>query len=94
MAVHKLKSWPEFFEPLASGAKPFELRKNDRDYQLGDHLLLQEWEPRTQTYSGREVLRRISYVMRGVGHVGAIEPFKGLSSGYVILGLDNTQEIP
>jgi len=42
---HDLKAWPEFFDALASRRKTFEVRKNDRDYQLGDVLLLREYAP-------------------------------------------------
>ena len=30
--VHELKTWIEYFELVMSGEKPFELRKNDRDF--------------------------------------------------------------
>ena len=92
MTVHRLKSWPEFFEPLLDGSKTFELRKNDRDYRVGDHLLLQEYEPRTDTYTGREIGRRVSYVLTGAG-VGSIAPLKGLAMGYAILGLEDVEMV-
>ena len=59
--VHELKTWPEFFMDLAAGAKTFEVRRDDRDFQVGDILWLREWDPRSETYSGREVRRRITY---------------------------------
>jgi hypothetical protein len=37
---HELKTDPEAFDAVASGAKTFELRRNDRDYQVGDVLVL------------------------------------------------------
>jgi ASC-1-like (ASCH) protein len=40
---HRLKTWPEYFEALLSGKKTFEIRKNDRDYQVNDLLLLQKY---------------------------------------------------
>jgi Domain of unknown function (DUF3850) len=43
--AHDLKTWPRFFEAVASGAKPFEWRKDDRDYRVGDILNLREWAP-------------------------------------------------
>lgn len=45
MSKHELKTWPEFFEPVAHGDKTFELRFNDRDYQPGDVLHLREFTP-------------------------------------------------
>lgn len=42
---HKLKCWPEFFIVVQGGLKNFEIRKNDRDYKVGDELVLQEFSP-------------------------------------------------
>jgi hypothetical protein len=90
MTEHLLKSWPEFFVLIASGLKSFELRKNDRDYQPGDILVLKEWEPNMARFTGREVRKRVSYVLTGAGNVGTIEPLHGLSQGYAILQLMDT----
>ena len=92
MTEHHLKSWPEYFEPIFEGYKNFELRRNDRDYRIGDVLVLREWEPNTKTYSERKCRRRVRFVLDGVGTVGAIEPLKGLSVGYCILGLDREDD--
>ena len=43
--IHELKTWPEPFASIRSGAKTHEIRRNDRDYQVGDTLLLGEWLP-------------------------------------------------
>jgi hypothetical protein len=60
---HKVKSWTQFFEATLSGAKTHEVRRlTDRDYRVGDRLLLQEYEPNTETYSGRELVVRITYM--------------------------------
>ena len=87
MSTHELKCWPEFFGPLNSGDKTAELRLNDRNFQVGDILILREWEPTTQVYSGNECRRRVTHVMHGVGTVGAIAPLRGLSSKFVMLSL-------
>jgi hypothetical protein len=60
---HKVKSWPQFFEATLAGIKTHEVRRlTDRDYKVGDRLLLQEYDPTAETYSGRELAVRITYV--------------------------------
>lgn len=41
--IHELKILPEYFEAIISGRKQFEIRKNDRDYKVGDYIILREW---------------------------------------------------
>ncbi len=38
--VHHLKTWPQFFEQSRAGVKPFEVRKNDRPFKVGDIIVL------------------------------------------------------
>ena len=60
---HKVKSWPQFFEAALSGSKTHEVRRlTDRDYRVGDRLRLQEYDPTTKSYSGRELVLRITYI--------------------------------
>ena len=40
--IHELKIRREYFDDVESGRKPFEVRRNDRDYHKGDYLLLYE----------------------------------------------------
>lgn len=53
--VHKLKCWAEHFNAILDGTKTFEYRVFDRDYAVGDKLLLQEYDMKTG-YTGRECL--------------------------------------
>lgn len=43
--LHVLKTWLEEFADILSGVKTFEFRRNDRDFQVNDTLLLEEWVP-------------------------------------------------
>ena len=39
VATHKIKIYEEFADAVLSGDKNFEIRKNDRGYQKGDHVI-------------------------------------------------------
>lgn len=61
--THKVKSWTHLFEAAAEGRKTHDLRYvNERDYRIGDFLLLQEFDHVAQRYTGRECLVEITYV--------------------------------
>lgn len=77
--IHELKTWPLYFASVEDGSKPFEARKNDRNFRVGDVLALNEWEPDRQRYTGRVLLRRVTYILPG----GAF----GVEPGYVVMGL-------
>ena len=50
--THELKSWPRFFRPIVAGERTHELRRNDRDFRIGDRLRLREYDPDSETYTG------------------------------------------
>ncbi len=62
MAEIKKKTWPENFNAISSGKKKSELRLNDFDISEGDTLLLEEWDPKMQKYTGREIRKKVLYV--------------------------------
>lgn len=76
MKVHHIKCRPPYFEAVLSGAKPFEVRADDRDYQVGDTLVLKEWSE--DMFTGREHRRLVTFVLKD---------FEGLRPGWVGLGL-------
>lgn len=58
--VHILKTWPKYYRELVTERKHTEFRLHDRNFQVGDTLILREYDPDTKTYSGRFMLRRIT----------------------------------
>ncbi len=44
MKIHELKLDEEYFDDVKSGLKTFEIRKNDRNYQVGDLLALSRFQ--------------------------------------------------
>jgi hypothetical protein len=62
MAIIKKKTWPALFEKILSGSKTFDLRTADFDIQENDTLVLQEWDPKTKDYTGREIEKKVGFV--------------------------------
>lgn len=62
MKVHKLKILPEYYNAQIEGKKNFEIRKNDRNYQVGDWLLLKEYNPKIKKFTERKVMVEITYI--------------------------------
>lgn len=64
---HEKKVWPKYFEKILSGEKSFELRLADWACEEGDTLVLREWDPETKEYTGRELEKKVTYVVRTKG---------------------------
>lgn len=62
MAVIKKKTWPAYFELVLQGKKNFDLRLNDFEVKEGDTLVLEEWDPETKAYTGRNIEKIVTYV--------------------------------
>lgn len=78
--THELKIWPIFFDQVQRGRKNFELRNTkDRHFQEHDFLILKEWDPDTEQYTGRELERVVQYIYTGDGLTGVQENFSILS---------------
>lgn len=82
--THALKTWKLYYELQEQGKKLFELRKDDRDYKIGDIFLSQEFDNTMNEYTRRETAYRITYILRDA------EIF-GLKQGYCILQLSQIE---
>lgn len=80
--IHELKSDPV---AMFSEKKTFEIRFDDRNYQVGDKLVLRETvhtgaemkDGAPLEYTGRTAEMDVRYIMRG--------PVYGLAEGWVIM---------
>ena len=61
MNHHNLKILPEYYNAIDSGRKTFEVRFNDRNYQVDDILHLQEWVD--GQYTGRKLEAEVTYLL-------------------------------
>jgi hypothetical protein len=73
-AIHDLKTWPAMFEAIWRGDKPFEVRRDDRRFEIGDVLHLREFDPypgaeQDGRYTGREMFVEVTFKLPG-GHFG------------------------
>lgn len=87
MKTHILKTDPDPFMGVISGIKTFELRKNDRDFKVGDTVLLVE-----TGYSYEEMLKGAPLIFTKRTHSFVIPyilegPAYGLEEGWVILSI-------
>ena len=58
--IHELKIAPKYFEGIISGRKTFVVRKDDRNYQENDVLILKEYD--NNSFTGNEYAVIVTYV--------------------------------
>lgn len=78
--THDLKTWEVYFTAILDGRKRFEIRKNDRGFKKGDHLLLKEWNHITRSFTNRELTVKVDYIIKDA-------PSFGLADGYCIMSI-------
>ena len=74
MKVHNLKIKPQYFKDVISGLKTFEVRRNDRNFKVGDIIALEEYKG---DYTSRFVNVEITYIL---------DDHEYCKEGYVVLG--------
>ena len=77
--THSIKIASRYYEAVLRKDKKFEIRKDDRGYQVGDTVILEEWDDEKEQYTGRWQQVEISYVLRDC-------PEYGLMPGFCIFG--------
>ena len=81
MKTHKLKIFIMFLRAIEEGAKTWIARENDHHFQMGDQILLQEWD---EDYTGNELLVKITYISKG--------PTDGIEDGYCVMSIKKVDD--
>lgn len=76
--IHELKTLSKYYIECVKGTKTFELRKDDRNFNTNDILILKEWE--ADEYTGKLSKFTVTYVLKDAKQFG-------LQNGFVILGI-------
>ncbi len=85
MKIHELKADICYFDAVWEDKKTFEIRFNDRNFQVGDLLLLKEYDESTlNKYLSREILCEIKYIF---------SESRYLQEGHVILAIEIIKKI-
>ncbi len=79
--IHRLKTWSFPFDAVKRGAKPFEIRKADRGYDVGDFLVLDEWVPSSARFTNHPPLVRVVTYMMAGGQFG-------VDKDHVVMAID------
>jgi hypothetical protein len=83
---HVVRSWTMFFRDIITGLRTSDIRLADREYRVGDEMLLQEYDPVEEMYTGREQLVRITYIQGSKSNPCAISHL-ALDDKYVVLSI-------
>ena len=57
----------KYFQAIINGKKTYELRLADFECKEGDALILREWNPDTEEYTGRKIEKTVTYVGKTKG---------------------------
>lgn len=83
MKVHELKILRKYSMHVISGQKSFEIRKNDREFEVGDILHLKEIEDDSREYTGFGTFVKVVYIHEGLG----------LENGYICMSIKKINNI-
>ena len=87
MIKHELKTWPEHYRNVVSGAKKVEIRSEaDRSFKVDDILLLREYINETQQYTGNQTTVKVTHCLRGGPWLP--DGFVALSVSHIAIGMD------
>lgn len=76
--VHQLKTIQPHFDDVLWGRKTFEIRKNDRNFKVGDYLILEKYNQETKQYEHGQVVVEITHILKD---------YPAIDKDYVVLSI-------
>ena len=93
MTTHFIKSWAHFYDAIAEGRKLHDLRRmDDREYNVGDILVLQRYDNINGKYTGEEQRVKVTYITSN--KTPCAFSSSALDREYAILSLQRLPEVP
>lgn len=89
MVTHRLKVLIKYADAIMDGTKTFEVRKNDRDYEVGDKIVFD-----VVTNEGNAVGEAARHPLNGATYRidYILDDFEGLAQKYVALAISKEGE--
>jgi hypothetical protein len=78
--VHRLKTESEYYEATHTDKKLFEIRNNDRNFDVGHILLLEEYDAGSKSYLDRWEFHTVTYMLRNPAYVKSDQVVLGIQS--------------
>jgi hypothetical protein len=75
------------FGAILDGKKTFDLRLADFKIEVGDILVLREYDPKTKGYTGRVLEKKITYVLK-TKDLDFWKKEEVRKFGYVVMGIN------
>ncbi|WP_394178452.1 DUF3850 domain-containing protein [Marinomonas posidonica] len=87
MQAHQLKIHQDFWNDLVEGKKTAEIRRNDRDYKVGDILLIKAFPVDAEGYQHEtdSEVRIITHITEGGQY--------GIEKGYCLLSMAKPNQV-
>lgn len=101
MKIHELKLDTFYFDEVKNGLKKFEIRKNDRDFRIGDLLSLSRFEngkylkTRSGLYTNKAnaseeaPLNEADTILMTISYITDYEQ----KDGYVVMGIEPYEQV-
>jgi len=86
MKIHDLKISPNHFRDVCLERKKAEMRRDDRNFEVGDHLLLREYLEEKKSYTGSMLVVLITHILD--------TETQGIKEGYVMLSIEKAVTTP